>query len=125
MDQKQLNALAVALVDRIYADRFVPAELFAAVEGAMEAGQRVWKDRQTGQVGLFGGGFGEEEAEEAPQPAQTFRVKVDGEEVEVPLDELGRIAIRKASDELVVKLREAERTAGELAALGVTAPATT
>ena len=30
--------------------------------------------------------------------------------VEVPLDELGRIAIRKASDELVVKLREAERT---------------
>ena len=31
---------------------------------------------------------GEEDAEEAPQPAQTFRVKVDGEEVEVPLDEL-------------------------------------
>lgn len=31
---------------------------------------------------------GDEEAEEAPQPAQTFRVKVDGEEVEVPLDEL-------------------------------------
>lgn len=29
--------------------------------------------------------------------------------VEVPLDELGRIAIRKASDELVLKLREAER----------------
>jgi hypothetical protein len=31
---------------------------------------------------------GDEEAEEAPQSAQTFRVKVDGEEVEVPLDEL-------------------------------------
>ena len=31
---------------------------------------------------------GEEEAEEAPQPAQTFRVKIGGEEVEVPLDEL-------------------------------------
>lgn len=30
----------------------------------------------------------DEEAEEAPQSAQTFRVKVDGEEVEVPLDEL-------------------------------------
>ena len=29
--------------------------------------------------------------------------------VEMPLDELGRIAIRKASDELVLKLREAER----------------
>ena len=31
---------------------------------------------------------GDEEAEEAPQLGQTFRVKVDGEEVEVPLDEL-------------------------------------
>lgn len=31
---------------------------------------------------------GDEEAEEASQQAQTFRVKVDGEEVEVPLDEL-------------------------------------
>ncbi len=31
---------------------------------------------------------GEEDAEEAPQPGQTFRVKVDGEEVDVPLDEL-------------------------------------
>jgi hypothetical protein len=31
---------------------------------------------------------GDEEAEEAPQQAQTFRVKGDGEEVEVPLDEL-------------------------------------
>ncbi len=30
--------------------------------------------------------------------------------VELPLDELGRITIRKASDELMVKLREAERT---------------
>ncbi len=29
--------------------------------------------------------------------------------VELPLDELGRIAIRKASDELMLKLREAER----------------
>ncbi len=31
---------------------------------------------------------GEEEAEEAPPTGQTFRVKVDGEEVEVPLEEL-------------------------------------
>jgi hypothetical protein len=31
---------------------------------------------------------GDEEAEEAPQSGQTFRVKVDGEEVEVPLEEL-------------------------------------
>lgn len=31
---------------------------------------------------------GDEEADEAPNASQTFRVKVDGEEVEVPLDEL-------------------------------------
>jgi hypothetical protein len=31
---------------------------------------------------------GDEDADEAPQQSQTFRVKVDGEEVEVPLDEL-------------------------------------
>ena len=31
---------------------------------------------------------GDEEAEEASQPAQTFRVKIGGEEVDVPLDEL-------------------------------------
>jgi len=30
--------------------------------------------------------------------------------VEIPLEEIGRIAIRKASDELLLKLREAERT---------------
>jgi DNA polymerase-3 subunit alpha len=44
------------------------AQLFAAVEGAMESGQRAWKDRQTGQAGLFGGGFGEEDAAEQPLP---------------------------------------------------------
>jgi len=37
------------------------------------------------------------------QPGDVIRV-------EIPLDELGRIAIRKASDELVMKLREAERS---------------
>jgi len=30
------------------------AQKFAAVEGAMEGGQRVWRDRESGQVGLFG-----------------------------------------------------------------------
>ncbi len=44
------------------------AQLFAAVEGAMEAGQRAWKDRQTGQAGLFGGDFGEGQAQEQPLP---------------------------------------------------------
>jgi len=44
------------------------AQLFAAVEGAMEAGQRVWKDRQTGQTDLFGGGFGGDEPVSQPLP---------------------------------------------------------
>ncbi len=44
------------------------AQLFTAVECAMESGQRAWKDRQTGQAGLFGGGFGEEEPAEQPLP---------------------------------------------------------
>ena len=36
----------------------------AAVEGAMEAGQRAWRDRESGQVGLFGERrFGEEHAD--------------------------------------------------------------
>jgi DNA polymerase III subunit alpha len=30
------------------------SQKFAAVEGAMEAGQRVWRDRECGQEGLFG-----------------------------------------------------------------------
>jgi N utilization substance protein A len=46
------------------------------------------------------------EAQEVSPSASTGDVV----RVELPLDELGRIAIRKASDELVLKLREAERT---------------
>jgi len=30
------------------------SQKFAAVEGAMEAGQRAWRDRESGQAGLFG-----------------------------------------------------------------------
>lgn len=30
------------------------AQLFAMIESAMESGQRMWKDRQSGQTGLFG-----------------------------------------------------------------------
>lgn len=47
--------------------------------------------------------------EEARNRLSTAQVG-DVVRVELPLDELGRIAIRKASDELVLKLREAERT---------------
>jgi DNA polymerase III subunit alpha len=42
------------------------SRLFAAVEGAMEAGQRVMRDRLSGQVGLFG--FDEPSGEQADQP---------------------------------------------------------
>jgi DNA polymerase-3 subunit alpha len=31
------------------------SQKFAAVESAMEGGQRVWRDKQSGQTGLFGG----------------------------------------------------------------------
>jgi DNA polymerase-3 subunit alpha len=58
------------------------AQLFVAVEGAIEAGQRVWRDRLSGQGGLFG----DLEAEEAPTdkplpqvPDWTSREKLMGE----------------------------------------------
>ena len=35
------------------------ARLFAAVEGAMELGQKAWRDRESGQVGLFAAMFAE------------------------------------------------------------------
>jgi DNA polymerase-3 subunit alpha len=40
----------------------------AALDGAMEAGQRVWRDRECGQVGLFGEAHGHEEERDAPLP---------------------------------------------------------
>ena len=39
------------------------AQLMAALDRAMEAGQRAWRDRERGQGGLFSGGGDEEEAE--------------------------------------------------------------
>jgi DNA polymerase-3 subunit alpha len=45
------------------------SQLFHAVEGAMEAGQKVWRDRMFGQEGLFGGEIaGAEKREERPLP---------------------------------------------------------
>lgn len=44
------------------------AQLFAAVEGAMESGQKAWRDRQNGQAGLFAE-MAAEEPEERPLPA--------------------------------------------------------
>ncbi len=43
------------------------AQKFAAVEGAMEAGQRAWRDKESGQVGLFGDVMAEE-PHEMPLP---------------------------------------------------------
>ena len=37
----------------------VRAQLFAAVEGAMELGQKAWRDRESGQAGLFAAMFGD------------------------------------------------------------------
>ncbi len=45
------------------------AQLTAVLENAMEGGQRVWKDRLSGQAGLFGMVQGEPAHEEHPLPA--------------------------------------------------------
>jgi DNA polymerase III subunit alpha len=44
------------------------SQRFAAVEGAMEAGQRAWRDRESGQVGLFGEVIASEEPHSMPLP---------------------------------------------------------
>jgi DNA polymerase-3 subunit alpha len=42
--------------------------MFAAVEGAMESGQRAWRDRESGQAGLFGEVLEAEGHHEQPLP---------------------------------------------------------
>jgi DNA polymerase III subunit alpha len=44
------------------------AQKMAAVEGAMESGQRVWRDRESGQGGLFGEIFGNADTHAKPLP---------------------------------------------------------
>jgi DNA polymerase-3 subunit alpha len=44
------------------------SQLFAAVDSAIECGQSAWKDRLSGQVGLFGGDFAADEHPEKPLP---------------------------------------------------------
>lgn len=53
---------------------------------------------------------GQQISVEAAQRTNPSAQAGDVVRVELPLDEIGRIAIRKASDELLLKLREAERT---------------
>ena len=57
------------------------AQKFAAVEGAMEAGQRVWRDRACGQAGLFGEVAAEQPHERplANVPDWTDKEKLAGE----------------------------------------------
>ena len=54
------------------------AQLFAVVEGAMEAGQRVWKDRASGQTGLFAA-MAEADGDARPAAAQRARLDRPGE----------------------------------------------
>jgi DNA polymerase-3 subunit alpha len=75
------------------------AQLFAATESAMEAGQRVWRDRVSGQGGLFGDMTPEEGPVEKPLPQVpdwTGREKLQGEKEMIgfyvtghPLDDYG------------------------------------
>src|SRR5450432_3197365 len=44
------------------------SQKFAAVEGAMEAGQRAWRDRESGQAGLFGALLESDEQHTMPLP---------------------------------------------------------
>ncbi len=44
------------------------AQLFAALDGALEAGQRHWRDQASGQSGLFGMLMAEEETGDPPLP---------------------------------------------------------
>ncbi|MDR3701104.1 MAG: DNA polymerase III subunit alpha [Candidatus Sulfopaludibacter sp.] len=57
------------------------AQKFAAVEGAMEAGQRAWRDKESGQVGLFGDVMAEEPHEMPLQnlPEWADKEKLAGE----------------------------------------------
>jgi DNA polymerase-3 subunit alpha len=58
------------------------AQLTAVIENAMESGQRAWKDRESGQAGLFGLAENEPQHVEHPLPALpdwTVQQKLSGE----------------------------------------------
>jgi len=80
------------------------AQLFAAVESAMEAGQRVWRDRTCGQGGLFGDLAPEEAPAEKPLPQVpdwTSREKLQGEK-----ETLGYYVTGHPLDQYEDKIRE-------------------
>ena len=56
------------------------SQKFAAVEGAMETGQRAWRDRECGQVGLFGEALADDTPMPLPNvPDWTDKEKLGGE----------------------------------------------
>ena len=80
------------------------AQLFAAVESAMEAGQRVWRDRECGQGGLFGELMAEEAPADKPLPQipdWTGREKLQGEK-----EMLGYYVTGHPLDHYADKIRE-------------------
>jgi len=80
------------------------AQLFAATEGAMEAGQRAWRDRECGQGGLFGDLTPEEGTAEKPLPEVpdwTAREKLQGEK-----EMLGYYVTGHPLDQYEDKIRE-------------------
>src|SRR5277367_3830773 len=85
------------------------AQLTAVIENAMESGQRVWKDRESGQAGLFGVAADEPAQAEHPLPALpdwTMQQKLAGEKEVLgifvtghPLDEFsGKVAELSSHD---------------------------
>jgi DNA polymerase-3 subunit alpha len=64
------------------------AQIFAAVESAVEAGQRVWRDRESGQTGLFGMDF-ESGAEPVEKPLPRIDDWTPGEKLRGEKELLG------------------------------------
>jgi DNA polymerase-3 subunit alpha len=80
------------------------SQLFSAVEGAVEGGQRAWRDRLNGQGGLFGDLAAEEAPVEKPLPQVpdwTSREKLQGEK-----EVLGFYVTGNPLDQYEDKIRE-------------------
>jgi len=103
------------------------AQLTATIDGAMESGQRAWKDRLSGQTGLFGMCTDENPHEEHPLPPLpdwTPRQKLSGEKEMLgiyvtghPLDEYSD-KVSELSNHCVENLEGLERST-EVAICGI------
>ncbi len=92
------------------------AQLFAIIDGAMEAGTRVWKDRECGQHGLFAALMAAQPAAEHPLPRVpdwTGQEKLAGEK-----EMLGLYITGHPLDQHMAKVKElATHTSGSLEGL--------